>query len=189
MTTRECLGAGNKKRRRAGGCKQHVAGHDAAMRAAASGSVDGGVETMMRQLSNDETIDARSSLALGLMKEVMWGFLSPSMAHRIATWGIADGITKADLVALSKMGSSGIHTRNVWRDIKTKLKSPEIARAKYSIKLELKPRNQNTFECDTDVLLPHRLLAAMWTSEREEFNTRIIGGDLSNVSRLWTEMK
>ena len=91
-------------------------------------------------------------------------------------------------MAFSKMGSSGIHTRNVWRDIKTKLRSPEIARAKDSIKLELKTRDQNTFECDTDVLLPHRLLAAMWTNEREEFNARILGGDPSNVSRFWTEM-
>ena len=50
MTTRELLGADNNKRRRVGGCKQHVAGHDAAMRAAASGSGDSGVQTMMTQL-------------------------------------------------------------------------------------------------------------------------------------------
>ena len=188
MPKRGSFLAGNAKRARVGGCKQQVDNHDAMTRAVAQGSVDCGVATPGATSSNVAAMDGRSFLARGLMNEVMWGFLSPVAAHRIATWGVQDGITKADLAALSEMGSNGIHTRNVWRDITTNLKSPAIVRARDSIKLEMLDTKENEFDCDTSVLLPHRLLAAMWSNERQELTTRILGGNPSNVTRFWSEM-
>ena len=52
-------------------------------------------------------------------------------------WGAEDGIQKPDLLRFAKMGSGGVHTRNVWRDITTKLNSPLIAKSTDRIKLPM----------------------------------------------------
>ena len=141
-------------------------------------------------MSTDGDVECgRSVLVRGLITEVMWGFMSPVQAHRIATWGAEDGIQKSELLRFAKMGSGGVHTRNVWRDITTKLNSPLIAKSTDRIKLPMLDEVGEQFDCATDVLLPHRLLAAMWESNRNEFDLRILGGDASNITRFWREME
>ena len=74
MTTRGFAGAGDGARRKLGGCKQHVTTHDATIRGAATGSVDGGVATPCATSGNESTIDGRSVLAFGFDEGSHVGF-------------------------------------------------------------------------------------------------------------------
>ena len=70
--------------------------------------------------SSNET-PVQSLLAQLLLYEVMWGFMQPGKAQKIAELAWADGARGAALDTLRKTGSSGCWSRNVWRDIKNKM--------------------------------------------------------------------
>ena len=138
--------------------------------------------------STQATTQKPSALMAILLYEVMWGFMQPTLAHRIARAAAEDGIAHPDLDNFVKMGTGGVHERNVWRDLCTRLRHTPILRAIGNVSAPLVCPPAAPFDGDLDMLYPHALFATIYTAHPAEFEKRILGGTADNVPLFWDAM-
>ena len=80
----------------------------------------------------------KSRLGEILLQEVLWGFMSATVAQRIAAAAIQDGCSHADLTVLAGLGTDGEYPANAWRDLERKL-PPNTLLAAYNFVRNLTP--------------------------------------------------
>jgi hypothetical protein len=166
-----------------GGYKQQLAAFEA--RETARAATSSGATGSTRATASAPTPSHLMSLVLN---KVMWGFLVPTLAHELVTAACADGAAHPDLLKFIKMGSSGMHRRNVWRDLIAKMRKNEIHKAVERIKTPLAIPPGTQFEGDIDICYPHAFFAALYKCHKEEFVRRMLGGNPANVGLFWEAM-
>ena len=122
-----------------------------------------------------------SQFAALLVRDVLWGCLPATKAAKYAKAAVADGITHPDLVTVSKLGGSGLHKNNTWRDLKRKLTKSRLHDAVGTCSAVAKDGEVDTTVIDIPILYPHKLLATMYHDYHEKITEYILGGSLANI--------
>ena len=129
-----------------------------------------------------------SQFAALLVRDVLWGRLPATKVAKYAKAAVADGITHPDLVTVSKLGGSGLHKNNTWRDLKRKLTKSRLHDAVGTCSAVAKDGEVDTTVIDIPILYPHKLLATMYHDYHDKFTEYILGGSLANIPAFWAEM-
>lgn len=104
----------------------------------------------------------------------------------IARAAVADGSNHPDVIALGKVGSSGLHACHSWRDFKrTHLQTP-MCNAIGRSRIPLTPSNGGRVNRDqVSLFYPHKLFAALYNNYPEAFAKHMLGGGIANVDGFW----
>jgi hypothetical protein len=148
-------------------------------------------ETGSRGLSavDEGPADKPSLLYEFLVNLFYWGFVSAHMVQQIASKAQADGLDHADIGELAGLGSNGLHTSNIFRDLNMRIGSPALATCLAPIKVPLKCHPMPVVQVDHQILDPHAVFSCMYETTPRAFENRLCGGDFGNLRKFWTEMQ
>ena len=88
--------------------------------------------------SLEEEATVRSVLAFNLVSLVVWGDILGTMAQQIANWAVQDGLSHPEAILLAELGTTGRHQQNVYRDLLSRIHSPNISPALSSIAISIR---------------------------------------------------
>ena len=95
---------------------------------------------------------------------------------------------ETSLVDISKMGTKGLYTRNVWRALKRKADAGDIGRCLKRIRVPAVLLGKVLGEINVDILQPHLLFSVLYHRYPREFKKRVLGGGPGSVSKFWNSM-
>jgi hypothetical protein len=101
-----------------------------------------------------------SQLSSVLLQLWGWGVLSASTIQTVAAAAVMDGLSCADLLKLSQLGSAGLYQGNMSRDLHTNCLGDIRVPPTYNVQV---PAMQNgaVVQCEAKLILPHQLFAAV----------------------------
>ena len=148
----------------------------------------GGIQ--QRLASAEQATQASSAVAMYLLKEYAWGRMSAVQVQRIAGLAMQDveaastGLKFPDLQSLSRLGSSGSHPQNCFRDICTaigrlKLRLPPLC------EVQLPSIKKN--EGKVAILFPHEIFAHMFEYHREAWKKQFMPD--GSPEKFWKQCK
>ena len=77
-----------------------------------------------------------SALARLLLRDCLWAELSPQKMQKYCQAALEDGIPEfADIVLLANLGTHGMHSQNVWAELKSKLVPGPISSSLKTLRL------------------------------------------------------
>jgi len=182
--------------------RRHLAGGPEHVRAAelqAWGVQHGGsrqraaaAETLgFRGLSTGAEGPRASVLAASLMERFGWGQLSAPAVQEFADAARRDGLDHAEVTALSKIGSSGAHPKNCFRDLRRMYRTKECQFPK-PLMVEIPFYDARAFPPQiifesVPVILAHELAGFMFTHYENEFKARLLGSatDKTLLEEYW----
>ena len=135
-----------------------------------------------------------SKLATLLIEQWSWGQLSTPMIQKLAAAAKEDMTDKGvdcpwDLNAIASLGSNGVYTGNMHRDlIRQHLQDPIFRHASSLITLWIKENFLRCRERSQTILYPHELFAAMFSQGPEVFERLMIGENRANLSKFWQQI-
>jgi len=125
-----------------------------------------------------------------VVMSVLWGEISPNQCQRMMALlrddlqHMADGTLDTIAVQkLAKLGNSGRHAGNVWRDLKRMLPTPKLPKLHYEF-LPLKHLKLGRFFKPMPMLLPHQLFQAIYHHYPVMFD-KLVYGSGDSCSRFW----
>lgn len=129
-----------------------------------------------------------SSLARLLLEKWGTGLMSAPLVQELAMAAVNDGSLHDDLVALSKLGSSGLYPGKCHGELLSKLVTNPLAASLCRCTMYYKFHKKIT-SSSQHMLLPHELFATLHSDYPDVFRQQILGGDPGNVERFWHCMK
>ena len=130
-------------------------------------------------------LSPKSELAELLVDRWAWGALSTPVVQQIAAAAVADGVSHADVVFLSKLGTSGRHPNNMYKELTRKLKDTPLTEALDNISVWQKKANSAPVRVSQLIMLPHRAFASIYKSFPQVFQQNILGGGADEPTRFW----
>ena len=109
------------------------------------------------------------------------------MVQQIAECAVRDGCSHRDVVALSKLGSSGAYPSNINAELIRKLQPPPIKSAMSRMEVWVKNKFHR-HKVTHPIMLPHELFATLYSQHRDIFDKVICGGESNPPSKFWTSV-
>ena len=132
--------------------------------------------------------DGYCALTAMLVGEVLWGALSPARAQKYAQAAVASGTNTGQIKKMARMGTSGMHSRNVWRDLKVHLGPNIFGRALRIVQMPLQIDLGRVVQGSVGIIYPHLLLAQTYQHFRGDFVEILLGGSVDKVAQFWGQM-
>ena len=123
-----------------------------------------------------------------LIREVLWGNMSATKAQKIASATVSSGANTDQVHRLSKLGTSGFHKNNIWRDMKFKLGTNVFKSALVVREMPLCAGLGKARFGKVGILYPHVLFSLLYHVCYDQFVDKILGGCASNITRFWDSM-
>ena len=98
-----------------------------------------------------------------------------------------DGAVHADIAKLANLGTSGVHSGHMARDLQGCLPTSPLDEALVKVPLRVLVNSQFV-EAIHRIILPHRLFASMWLQGGEEFQRYWFDGNVKNLEKFWAMM-
>ena len=148
-----------------------------------------------QQCAAEKAVEAdipASKLASQLLQKWAWGLMSAPDVQSVADSAFQDGLTHPQVEQLAKIGGRGKHPGNMHRDLVLITGMPNVlsdATSKVSVRLALQGKNKASTEVPLDIILPHKLFAALYHNLPNAFESSILGGEEANIARFWNAMQ
>jgi hypothetical protein len=138
--------------------------------------IQGGYKQRLRTANHEPVAESDNNLAALLVRKWAWGELSSPTVQEAAKAAVQDGARGDELKRLSKLGTSGKHTRNCYRALMPLLKPTNITSAITCITVHVMRSAMSILQCTQKILLPHQMFHVLYTSHPDNFLERIIEG-------------
>ena len=128
----------------------------------------------------------RSRLATRLIRDNLWCGKAASKVQQYAEDALQDGTPPhPDLVALAKLGSSGLFPGNCWKELQKRFMRKTVSKHLHRTRLPVAAgQGRKKTQC-IHTLYPHMLFSCLYHNHRHAFQDRVLGGDSGNVQRFW----
>ena len=130
---------------------------------------------------------APSSLAAKLVDLWAWGAISPHVLQQIAAAAMTDGLHHPSVVRMANLGTSGLHTGNIRRDLlrlQLPAQHPEPLKVRVPY-IDIKGNSEVHLFCDGHVCMPNELFDMMYRKHRKFFDEKILG---EGPGRFWDQV-
>ena len=120
---------------------------------------------------------APSRLAGKLVDLWAWGSISPPVLQQIAAAALTDGLDHPTIVRMANLGTGGLHTKNIRRDLLRMLlpaQHPESLKVRLPY-VDIKGDADLPLFCDGHVCMPNELFDMMFRQHRALFDQKILG--------------
>ena len=151
----------------------------------------GGILQRLHGETNSLARNVSSDLANYLLAEFSWGRMSPQQVQKIAMLAMndinracADTIVFNDLHTLARIGDSGRHANNAYRDLINK-----IDRTPGLVPLTQVHLPTKGGEVPADLLLPHVLFAPLYETNRPRFLQLFLPQGVQSLKKCWTQCR
>ena len=129
-----------------------------------------------------------SSLAAKLVDLWAWGVISLHALQQIAAAAMTDGLHHPTVVRMANLGTSGLHTSNIRRDLLRLLLTaqhtePLKVRVPY---IDIKGNSEVHLFRDGHVCMPNGLFDMMYRKHRKLFDEKILG---EGPRRFWDQVR
>ena len=129
---------------------------------------------------------SKGFLAIRLIRDNLWCGKAASKVQQYAEDALRDGTPPhPDLVALSKLGSSGLFPNNCWKELQKRFVRKTVSKHLHKTRLPVAAgQGRKKTQC-IHTLYPHMLFSCLYHNHRHAFQDRVLGGDSGNVQRFW----
>ena len=133
--------------------------------------------------------EQKSYLATYLIDRWSWGSMSTPQVQQVAWAAVADGASHADLVFLSKLGTSGRYPGNMFQELTKKLQPTPMVDVIDTFHVWQKKNNRPPVWVCQNLLLPHRVFSCLYKHHYAVFKDNILGGSVGEPARFWTALE
>lgn len=151
----------------------------------------GGIHQRLAGETRTLSRNVSSELADYLLTEFSWGRMSPQQVQKIASLAMndierasRDSVVFNDLHMLQRIGDSGRHSNNAYRDLMNHLeKIPGLVPVS-QVALPTK-----VGDAEADLILPHVLFAHLYETNRPRFLQLFLPEGTDSLKRFWTQCR
>ena len=125
-----------------------------------------------------------SALVSSLLKNYFAGHCSAAAIQEICYSAMQDGADHPDIQKLSRLGTSGVYSGHMARDLDLALPPSTLIDALAKVPLRTMVNNR-VVEAIHRIVLPHRLFASMYLQSTTEFQKYWFGNDREALTAFW----